>query len=303
MEYKNPNIPEDINTSKEHPLKDFSILLIASIALVVIITFLLSFGGGWLAGKIPFSAETKIAGFYDINEDTDDTQAPKLTAYLQSLTDKISEVQNLPEEMKITAHYLDDDTVNAFATIGGHIFMYRGLLEKLPNENTLVTLLSHEIAHVKYRHPIKSLGSGIIVSIGLAMITGGSDSGVMGETGMLTALKFGREMEQQSDEEAAETLYALYGHLNGGTQLFEIFRNMREEMDIGEPYEMFSSHPLDEDRIDNFSIVAVNNGWDELGSVTPLPDFYQLALINSVEESSIRSCGQEGNTRKRRKIC
>ncbi len=303
MEYKNPHIPEDINTSKEHPLKDFSILLIGSIVLVLIITFLLSFGGGWLAGKIPFNAETKIAGFYDINEDTDDSNAPELTAYLQNLTDKISAAQNLPEEMKITAHYLDDDTVNAFATIGGHIFMYRGLLEKLPNENTLVTLLGHEIAHVKYRHPIKSLGSGIIVSIGLAMVSGGSDAGVMGETGMLTVLKFGRDMEQQSDEEAAQTLQALYGHLNGGAALFEIFRNMREEMDADEPYAMFSSHPLDEDRIDNFSKIAQDNGWDETGSLTPLPGFFEYALAGEVEKEDMRYCAQDQNYQKKGKAC
>lgn len=295
MEYKNPYIPEDINTSKEHPLKDFSILLIASVVLIVIITFLLSFGGGWLAGKIPFSVETEIAGFYD--EDTDDNETSELTAYLQALTDKISAAQNLPEEMKITVHYLDDDTVNAFATIGGHIFVYRGLLEKLPNENTLVTLLGHEIAHVKYRHPIKSLGSGIIVGIGLAIITGGSDAGVMGETGMLTVLKFGREMEQQSDEEAAYSLYALYGHVNGGAQLFEIFRDLQEEMDASEPYEMFSTHPHNEDRIKHFSIVAENNNWDEAGSVTLFPDFYYAAL--SEEDADSESNCEQAEKKKK----
>jgi predicted Zn-dependent protease len=278
MEYKNPHIPENINTSKEHPLKDFSILLIGSIVLLLIGTVTLAFGGGWLASKIPFSAEIKIANMYDLSDDTDDDSAPELTAYLQSLTDKISEAQKLPDGMKVTAHYLDDNTVNAFATIGGHIFMYRGLLEKLPNENTLVTLLSHEIAHVKYRHPIKSLGSGIIVSIGIAALTGGTDSNIMGETGMLTVLKFGRDMEQQSDEAAAQTLYALYGHLNGGAELFEIFHNMREEMGAGESYEMFSTHPLDEDRIENFSTIAKIEGWEEIGELTPLPDFYRSAL-------------------------
>ncbi len=299
MEYKNPHIPENINTSKEHPLKDFSILLVGSIALVVIITLVLGIGGGWLAGKLPFSVETKIAGFYDLSDDVDDESAPELTAYLQTLTNKISQAQNLPEDMKITAHYLDNDTVNAFATIGGHIFIYRGLLEKLPDENTLVTLLAHEIAHVKHRHPIKSLGSGIIVSLGMATITGGAD--VMGEMGMLTVLKFGREMEQQSDKEAAHTLQALYGHLNGGAALFEIFHEMREEAGMDEDYEMFSTHPLDEDRINNFSKVAQDKGWDEIGSLTPLPDFFDAAL--AADEVESQQCAPEQNDQKKRKIC
>ena len=56
MKYENPKIPEYINTSKEHPLKEFSTLLIGTTVFVVFISFLLGFGGSWLAGKIPFSA-------------------------------------------------------------------------------------------------------------------------------------------------------------------------------------------------------------------------------------------------------
>jgi predicted Zn-dependent protease len=284
MNYENPHIPEGINTTKEHPLKEFSILLIGSVVLIVGLTILLTIGGGWLAEKTPFSTETKIASMYDVADDVDDESAPQLTRYLQSLADRISQAQNLPEDMKITAHYINNDTVNAFATLGGHIFVFRGLLEKLPNENTLVTLLGHEIGHVKYRHPIKSLGSGILVSIAISTITGSTNSDLLGNAGLISSLKFGRDMEQQSDEEAMITLQALYGHLNGGAELFKIFQNMREEMDINEPAEMFSTHPLDENRIANFTRVANSKGWQETGDLTPLPDFFQQALESSLDE-------------------
>ena len=286
MNYENPHIPEGINTSKEHPLKEFAILLIGSVALIVTLSIVLGVGGGWLASKIPFSAEGEIAGLYDISEDVDDENSPELTRYLQDLTTKISEAQSLPEEMKITAHYIDDNTVNAFATLGGHIFIYRGLLEKLPNENALVTLLGHEIAHVKYRHPIRSLGSGILVSIAVTAVTGSTNSDILGSAGLLSSLKFGRDMEQQSDEEAMLTLQTLYGHLNGGAELFKIFQTMREEMDINEPAEMFSTHPLDENRIKNFSQVAASKGWQEVGVLTPFPDFFQQALVSSFDEDA-----------------
>jgi predicted Zn-dependent protease len=77
------------------------------------------------------------------------------------------------------------------------------------------------------------------------------------------------------------TLQALYGHLNGGAELFKIFQNMREEMDIDEPAEMFSTHPLDENRIKNFAQVAKGKGWQETGALTSLPDFFQSALEES----------------------
>jgi len=277
MKYENPKIPEHINSSRENPLKEFSTLLISAIVLVVLAALLLGFGGSWLAGKIPFSAENKIAGMYDISQHTDSKTHPDIAQYLQSLADKISKAQNLPPEMKITAHYMDDDTVNAFATLGGNLFIYRGLIEKLPSENSLVTLLGHEIAHVKYRHPIKSLGRGVVVSIALSTLTG-ADTQVLGDAGMLTVLKFSRDMEIQSDEEAMYTLHSLYGHLNGGAKLFEIFHEMRAEIDSKEPAEFFSTHPLDENRIQNFSTIAKQKGWNEKGELTPLPDFFNKSF-------------------------
>jgi len=278
MIYENKQAPEGINTSKEHPLKEFSTLLIGALLLVVIASFVLGFGGSWLAGKIPFSAENKVASMYDISQHTDSADHTQITAYLQTLADKISKAQNLPEEMKITAHYMDKPTVNAFATLGGNLFIYKGLLEIIPNENTLVTLLAHEVAHVKYRHPIKSLGRGIMVSTAMTAITGSTNAQVLGDAGLLTVLKFSREMEIQSDEEAMATLNTIYGHLGGGAELFEIFSEMRELTDSDEPSELFSTHPLDQNRIDNFTTIAKKHGWKETGPLTPLPDFYGKAL-------------------------
>jgi len=282
--YSNPKIPEGINTSKEHPLKEFSSLLIGALILIAVVTFVLGFFGSYLAGKIPFSAEVKIASLYDApgavsdktnNGDTLDKET-RLKIYLQNLADKIAKTQNLPEDMKIIVHYVDGDTVNAFATLGGHLILYRGLLKKLPNENALAMLLGHEIAHVKYRHPIKSMGRGIAAGIAIAAITGSTHSSALGDTGLLTTLHYSRKMEQQSDEEAMETLHALYGHINGGAQLFKEFQKMRIEEDSGESPALFSSHPLDQQRIDNFERMAALKQWKTNGKLTPLPDFFSV---------------------------
>jgi len=205
MEYQNPKLPEN-NVSKEHPLKEFSTLLIGTLVLVVVVSITLSLAGSTLAAYIPYSAEKKVAGLYDVSPHSDNHKYPEIAAYLQSLADKISKAQNLPEDMKITVHYMDSDTMNAFATLGGNVFMYRGLLEKLPNENTLVTLLGHEIAHVKYRHPIRSFGGGIAVAIAMTAIGSSADATILGDAGLLSTLQFSRKMETQSDLEAMHNL-------------------------------------------------------------------------------------------------
>lgn len=285
--YSNPKIPEGINTSKDHPLKEFSALLIATLILIAVITLVLGFFGSYLAGKIPFSTEVKIASLYDapdvVAEAVDDSQNPantdqktRLRIYLQQLANKIAKAEKLPKDMKITVHYLDGETLNAFATLGGHLILYRGLLKKLDNENELSMLLGHEIAHVKYRHPIKSMGRGVAAGIAIAAITGSTHSNALGETGLLTTLHYSRKMEQQSDEEAMQALNTLYGHINGGAQLFKEFQKMRVQQDLGESPALFSSHPLDQQRIDNFSRMATLNQWRTRGELTPLPDFFSI---------------------------
>lgn len=278
MEYQNPKLPEN-NVSKEHPLKEFSTLLIGTLVMVIVISITLSLAGSWLAGLIPYSAEKKVASLYDVASHSDNAEHPEIAEYLQQLADKIIEAQNLPDEMKITVHYMHSQTMNAFATLGGNVFMFKGLLEKLPNENTLVTLLGHEIAHVKYRHPIRSFGGGIAVAIAMTTIGSSADTTILGDAGLLSTLQFSRKMESQSDLEAMHNLQSIYGHLNGGAELFRIFRDARgnsEDDNNNGPSEFFSTHPQDEKRINSFSETAKQNGWSETGELTPLPDFFKF---------------------------
>lgn len=286
MDYQNPKLPEN-NVSKEHPLKEFSTLLIGTLVLVIVISIGLTVAGSWLAGLIPYTAEKKVASLYDVTPHSDNDKFPEIAAYLQQLADKISVAQNLPPEMKITVHYMDSPTLNAFATLGGNVFMFRGLLEKLPNENTLVTLLGHEIAHIKYRHPIRSFGGGVSVAIAMTMIGSSADTSLLGDAGLLSTLQFSRKMESQSDLEAMNNLHAIYGHLNGGAQLFEIFREARGQFSGSETEQakdnktdkisgFFSTHPQDETRIKSFSATAQEKGWTETGELTPLPDFFSF---------------------------
>lgn len=52
---------------------------------------------------------------------------------------------------------LDVDSVNAFATPGGNVFISRGLLAQLHSENELAGVLAHEIAHVALKHHLKDI--------------------------------------------------------------------------------------------------------------------------------------------------
>jgi beta-barrel assembly-enhancing protease len=52
---------------------------------------------------------------------------------------------------------LNSDEVNAFATPGGFVFITKGFLKLLPDEDALAAVLAHEVSHVILRHGLDSV--------------------------------------------------------------------------------------------------------------------------------------------------
>jgi Zn-dependent protease with chaperone function len=268
MQFENPKIEEGINVSQEHPLKEFVQLLIGLIIVTVVVVFILSATAGYFAKKIPFKYEATLVDHVDTLKVEESPQQLRL----QDLADQIVVHMDLPDDMKITVHYSDDDLVNAFATVGGHVFFYKGLIEKLPSENALAMVMAHEIAHVKHRHPIVAMGKGIPMMILAASITGasGSNAGeiLISESMTLGLLKFSRDQELQSDLSAMHVLQKLYGNVQGAKQLFDVFNEM-----IGSSNgqaELFLSHPTSENRWQKLRDFAELRAWSVDAETIPL---------------------------------
>jgi len=241
------------------------------IAAVVTITVSMSIVVDWTADSIPFEFEKAVSQplVERLNE------APnEVDHYLQRLADSISQHMNLPKDVEIHVRYVNSDTVNAVATLGGHVWIYRGLLERLPDENTLAMLLGHEIAHIKFRHPVKALGKGVVVSLILSAIMGqSSDSvaNVITDTSTLTLLSFSRRQEQASDEEGIRALNAFYGHVHGATALFEILQQVHQQDGFAVP-QLLSSHPDTGNRIEQLKQIADKQGWAKQGIPKAIPE-------------------------------
>ncbi|MGI9301760.1 MAG: M48 family metallopeptidase, partial [Gammaproteobacteria bacterium] len=242
MKLENPRIPEGINVSKEHPLKELAWLLgIVAIAAAVLVGTI-SVTAGYLATLIPFSYERELVErFPSLHPEPSPTRE-----YLQDLADRIAATQDLPGDMVITVHYKDEDVVNAFATLGGNVFFYRGLIEKLGSEDALAMVMAHEIAHIKHRHPVVAMGRALTTGIALSAVAGfsGSSTGerLIGDASMLTALSFSRGQESESDKTALESLIDLYGHGAGAVALLEVFLETHGESPAYAP-EFLSTHP------------------------------------------------------------
>jgi Zn-dependent protease with chaperone function len=273
VKYEHREIPEGINVTQVHPLRELAVLLGGAAIIIVALVFALSLSAGQLARHIPFDLERDLSSF--AVEPGDNSE---IEAYLEQVKTKVIEHMELPEGMTIHLHYSDDDTLNAFATLGGHIVLFRGLLEKLPNENSLAMLLAHEIAHVKHRDPIVSVTRGMTVSAVLGLLFGFSELDVLGNAGLYTMLHFSREMESEADKAALAAVHGIYGHTRGADDLFHIIQAYRKEQGESEGLEFLQTHPLDQNRIDAAGAQARKNLWSGDGETTPIPAGFLAAL-------------------------
>ncbi len=64
---------------------------------------------------------------------------------------------------------LDTDSVNAFATPGGNVFISRGLMAQLHSEPELAGVLAHEISHVVLKHHLKDIQKNATKNMALDM--------------------------------------------------------------------------------------------------------------------------------------
>ena len=255
-------------------------LVSGALIAVVLITALLAYSVDWLAEYIPFDYETSIAKSFKFEAE----ERNQVDDYLQNLADDIVKDMAMPEGMNITVHYVNQDVVNAMATLAGHVFIYRGLLEKLPHENALVMLLGHEIGHVKLRHPIKALGKGVVISLVFSALLGQSSdaaSTALTNTSTLTLLGFSREQEEDADLEGLYATQHYFKHVEGTDDLFNVLLNEQDEQGVYVP-QIMSSHPDTGHRITLINQFSKNQQWLLNGSLKPLPK----RVVNKLAEDA-----------------
>src|SRR5688572_14576104 len=169
-------------------------------------------------------------------------------------SDKISFKNEFGYEVKIIK---DDATLNAFATPGGHIYVYTGLIKKLDNEDQLAGVLGHEIAHADRRHTSKALERQYGLSVLLSILLGENQNQLVEIGAGLATLKFGRDAEVEADSYSVEYLADTKYTCDGAA---EFFKKMQSEEQAGRPPVFLSTHPNDEDRIKAITDKATADG-------------------------------------------
>lgn len=273
VNFENRQVPEGINVSDEHPLKEFFALLAGLILIIVSVVLVLAMLANYLAPLIPFSMEKKL-----LSQMNTSWQKPTEVSavdqqreeYLQALGAELATAMDVPDDIQVNIHYSKAKTVNAYATLGGNIVLYRGILRKLPHENAVAMVLAHEIAHVKLRHPIVAAGRGITVMLALASVTGLGDNGMIAglinQIGITSTLGFSRRQESDADEQALLALQKYYGHVAGADVLFSVL----EGQTTAKSPDFLNTHPGSAKRIQRIKEFAREHL--SYGEITALPE-------------------------------
>ena len=77
----------------------------------------------------------------------------QINNYIEGIGKRLA-AQNTRTKIPYKFQVVEDDSINAFATAGGYVYINTGLIKAADNEAELASVVAHEIAHIEGRHVV-----------------------------------------------------------------------------------------------------------------------------------------------------
>ena len=180
-------------------------------------------------------------------------QDPEVVNYVQGVAKKIFVSADTDRPgVKWQVFVIDDPKqVNAFATPGGYLYVYTGLLMAADNEAQLAGVWGHEAGHVVARHSAQQMVNQMGMQTVIEIALGQNPNQLAQVAANLAAngalLAYSREDETQADEYGARYSAQAGYDPHGIIQFFEKLKTMEGNQPAFAKY--LSDHPATADRI------------------------------------------------------
>lgn len=178
----------------------------------------------------------------------------KLQERIEKIGKKITAVSDR-SNIKYEFHVLDNKELNALSLPGGIIYIYKGMLDKLNNDE-LAFVIGHEVGHVAAKHAVKTIQANmafqLVLSIAFAAM--GKDTSTATNVARATntaynliALGYSRKDEYLADNLAVKYMYKAHFKPQAAISALEKFKT--EEGFRLKILDYFRTHPSLRDRI------------------------------------------------------
>ena len=136
----------------------------------------------------------------------------ELNNYFKDLGETIAKNSHRPElNWKFTL--IDNPQFNAFATPGGYVYFYRGILPYFNSEEELVGVIGHEIGHITARHAVRGMSTAQVTNILIGIVASrvpgsGLTDNAFNLLNMAINRGYSRKYELEADQLGKEYLLA-----------------------------------------------------------------------------------------------
>lgn len=190
----------------------------------------------------------------------------QLQAYVSAVVRRLVRAGS-PRSFEYSVKIVDIPEENAFATVGGYVYVTRGMLAQLNSETEFAGVMAHEIAHISHRHVAKqqtrALGYQILGlgAMALGATVGNADNNLrMAPVGVSAALatilsSYSQEAELEADESGL-LMMAQAGYDPRGLVAFLRSLRARERLTGLGYHGMLATHPETAERIAKAEIMA-----------------------------------------------
>lgn len=177
---------------------------------------------------------------------------PALTAYVNQIGQRLAANSDRPN-IRYTFQVVEQNSINAFATMGGYVYVHRGLLNAADNEAQLASVIGHEIGHISGKHALNQMRQAAVQQGLLA--AGGLDRSTAVNLGVQLALRLpnNRRDEYDADERGLRTLS------RAGYAQSEMVAFMRKLLNSASPPTFLANHPATSDRITRLNQLISQN--------------------------------------------
>jgi predicted Zn-dependent protease len=186
---------------------------------------------------------------------------PLMQLYFEELIYNLAVFSDL-EDPDLELVIIKNPTMNAFAVPGGVIGIHTGLFAFAANEDEMVSVLAHELAHLSQRHFARGLEAqrasamvtlaGLLASLVVAATVGG-DAGLAAMTASQayasnSLLRYSRSNEQEADRIGLQTMERSGRDPSAAADMFETLLTKTRYSGSRVP-EFLLTHPVTEKRI------------------------------------------------------